>query len=148
MRVFRCFYEAQMRSEQTGACRLFLQEKKPLLQALANQGKLMTFCLYENGPHLYLYYESLGILRGPEELLTGCEPFLLPYPGMERMRVWAERTRCVSFQPPDRRIRLETSEKTGEAPGFSGHAKAGMYFPVYLFSLRASGGTEFSGRQI
>lgn len=39
MRVFRCFYEAQMRSEQTGACRLFLQEKKPLLQAPGQPGK-------------------------------------------------------------------------------------------------------------
>ena len=100
MKVFRCFYEAHMRSEQVGPCRLFLEEKKPLLQSLADEGKLMTFCLYENGPHLYLYYESLGVLREPGELLTGCESFLLPYPGMDQLRLWAERTDVFHFNLP------------------------------------------------
>lgn len=100
MKVYRCFYEGQMQPAFQEQCLASLKQREMALQQLAEEGKLMTLCVYVYGVHLYVYYEALGEERKPEELFQGSEAYLVPYPGKDQLRFWAERTDVFHFNIP------------------------------------------------
>ena len=84
--VFRCHFRGLLAEAMDpallNACELRATE-------MIHEGKLMTAALYYYGRQLFLYFEPIGEVMGPETFMAPLHPLLTPYPQKEEMRDWA-----------------------------------------------------------